>query len=296
MNKIGQIANVIKIHEGYYPPSPANPAGSAAWRTNNPGNMNWSNYSKSLGATNWTQIGKRRQAVFPNYGTGWKALVRLLTDGFSGKLSSYNSDMTLLQFFSRYAPLASGAPNYRYANVVSSLTGISISTKVGTLVEAAPVDIPADQIPYKVYSQYDPRWRNNILGFGRNTIGTHGCFITCLGMAAGITPDRVNEILKEKKGFVGDLVRTPQAFEALGLKIVKTDDPVIINRDFNIGNMPNWSPTIKEVDFNPATSKKDQHFVLRVLEGKTKFIIDPNGGVRRRINHFPFVSYRLFRK
>jgi hypothetical protein len=219
--------------------------------------------------------------------------VQLLTDGFNGKLASYNSDMTLLEFFSKYAPLASGAPNYRYANVVSSLTGISINTKIGTLVE--DVVEPTPETSYKVYSQTDPRWKDKKLGFGKTTIGSHGCFITNLAMAVGIPPDQVNEILKDRKAFSGDLVRTPQAFEALGLKIVDTGD-VIPNRDFNINHEPNWSPTIKEVDMSPKISGKQQHFVLRVLDGKQKFIIDPWGGVRRKINYYPFVSYRLFKK
>ena len=134
---------------------------------------------------------------------------------------------------------------------------------------------------YKIFWQRDPRWRNNRLGYGKTTIGSHGCFVTCLAMMVKKTPDVVNEILKREGAFYKDLIKSPQAARALNLKYY--------GRDYNINNMPSFTPTIKEVRMG-----KSQHFVLRIIENGTRYIVDPWTGKRDYINRYPFKSYRLF--
>ncbi|MBD3299729.1 MAG: hypothetical protein GF347_00040 [Candidatus Moranbacteria bacterium] len=136
---------------------------------------------------------------------------------------------------------------------------------------------------YSIFWQRDPRWKNLRLGFGRTTIGTHGCFITSLGMMVHKRPDEVNEILKNNGGFYKDLVKSPQAAKALGLDYN--------GRDYDINHMPTYSPSIKEVWMG-----RSQHFVLRIIENGKRYIIDPWTGRKEYINKYPFRSYRLFKQ
>jgi len=146
-----------------------------------------------------------------------------------------------------------------------------------------------------VYSQTDSRWKNIKLGFGNYTIGSDGCFLTCLSMMVGKTPDMVNEILKEAKAFSGSLIISDKAAKALGLELLKGNSN-IPGKMTNINYMPEWSPSIKEVDYNSKTERTEQHFVLRVIEDGVRYIIDPLEGKKREINYYKFKSYRLFKK
>jgi hypothetical protein len=137
---------------------------------------------------------------------------------------------------------------------------------------------------YSVFSQRDPRWKNIKLGFGSTTIGSHGCFLTCLSMIVGKRPDEVNEILKKAGAYSRDLMISYKAAEALGLEYN--------GKETNISKMPQYSPSIKEV----TMGKSSQHFVLRIIDKEKKAIIDPWTGRREYINFYPFRSYRLFKK
>lgn len=69
-------------------------------------------------------------------------------------------------------------------------------------------------------------------------------------------------------------------------------------REYDINKEPKFSPTIKEVDFSPAPGKQ-QHFVVRGEDETGRYILDPYGGARRKINYYEekshaFVSYRIF--
>jgi hypothetical protein len=127
---ITKIADIIQRHEGWIAPNKDYPKGSVAWRQNNPGNLIFTDYTKSLGATKKGD----RFAIFPNYTTGRKALEQFLIDAFSGKLRNFKPDMTILDFFSIYAPLSNKQPNYIYANVVASAIGKTYTTKLKDLI------------------------------------------------------------------------------------------------------------------------------------------------------------------
>jgi lysozyme len=158
-----------------------------------------------------------------------------------------------------------------------------------------PGAISEPTIDYTVFSQKDPRWEDIKLGFGNYTIGSDGCFLTCLAMMTGITPDKVNEILKNDGGFSGSLIVSDKAAKVLGLQLLKGNSN-IPGKMTNINYMPDWSPSIKEVDYNSKTARNEQHFVLRVIEDGKRYIIDPLGGKKREINYYMFKSYRLFKK
>lgn len=136
-------------------------------------------------------------------------------------------------------------------------------------------------------NQRDKRWSSIKLGFGTSTIGSHGCFLTCLSMIVDKTPPEVNEILKKAGAFYKDLIISDKAAAALGLRY--------LGKETDINKPPTWYPSIKEVDMSPAPGKT-QHFVLRILFDGRKRIIDPWTGQVQKIDFYPFTSYRLFKK
>jgi len=134
----------------------------------------------------------------------------------------------------------------------------------------------------KQYSQKDKKWRNIKVGFGNQTCYSVGCFLCSLSMIAEIEPPEANELLKKNGGYSGNLIKSAEAGEALGLEY---EGRIYKNPDY---------PCIIEVDFIPETSKKDQHFV--VMTDPTH-ILDPlNYPVKEKKNPYPIVSYRLFNK
>ena len=141
---------------------------------------------------------------------------------------------------------------------------------------------------YTPYSQNDIRWGWKKLGNSNLTIYNYGCFLTCLSMMVGKRPDEVNEILKKAGAFSGANIISAKAAKALGLQY--------LGKETNINNMPDWSPSIKEVDYNLKLGGVQQHFVLRLDENGVKSILDPWGGKKRALNYYKFASYRKFKK
>lgn len=130
------------------------------------------------------------------------------------------------------------------------------------------------------YSQRDKRWADDVLGFGKTRLGTHGCFVTSLGNLCGKTPREVNHILQKGKFFNGDLIISSEAMaKSLGLTYAGRSD-----------KQPKYR-CIAEVDMSPAPGKQ-QHFILIKEDGS---IIDSWTGTIRPKGTYPIVSYRLFR-
>lgn len=92
------------------------------------------------------------------------------------------------------------------------------------------------------YRQNDPLWANRRLGTGNVTIGSHGCYITCLAMLTGLTPPEVNDraVYTDK-----DLVVADKTAKVLGL-------------DFN----DDRSRAIKYPTIAEVVMPKGQHFVV----------------------------------
>ena len=93
----------------------------------------------------------------------------------------------------------------------------------------------------------------------------------------GKDPREVDKIFTKEGVYYGDMIDSVKAAKALGLKY--------LGKVTDINKPPNWSPSIKEVDFS-IQGGKQQHFVIRKNDKTGKYILDPYGGVKRKINHY----------
>lgn len=147
------------------------------------------------------------------------------------------------------------------------------------------------------YSQRDPRWKNNKLGFSNLTIGGYGCLVTALSAlithitGTPHTPDRVNEDLKKAKAFSGALLiwsRVPIAYPQLKW----------IWRGYNYNN---WQvstyvyirklPVLVEVNASKIGASK--HWVLFVGDRK---MLDPWIGKIEPTSKYPLTGYALYQR
>lgn len=105
----------IKMHEGWTPTSRSR-------RNFNPGNLKYTDLTKSLGAINKD---KDNFAIFANYDAGFKALMDFVVLACTNKLKAYKGDMMIFEFFNVYAPSSDNNNPIRYAMVVARYCGIS---------------------------------------------------------------------------------------------------------------------------------------------------------------------------
>lgn len=111
-------ANAIQSFEGWY-------VGSRSYRNNNPGNLRYSSL----------QIGMDGGfAFFKDYDTGFLALRTLLINAATGKSTIYNPNMTLLDFYNKYAPSSDGNYPHAYAAYVAKKMDVGMDEKIGTFV------------------------------------------------------------------------------------------------------------------------------------------------------------------
>ena len=150
------------------------------------------------------------------------------------------------------------------------------------------------------YSQRNPAWEADTLGFGQATIGSWGCLMTCMAMALSayglqFTPPELNQKLKDlgSNGFRGSSVQFagPSVIGQLRYQNVASwpetaDDNAVwtgenpierINNALAAGKM-----VLAQVDSKPNNglfdSNIDQHWVIIVKgtpEGNDYLIIDP---------------------
>jgi len=152
------------------------------------------------------------------------------------------------------------------------------------------------EIKYK-YSQLDPKWRYKTLGsFG--TIGKYGCLVDSLAMFSSYygfieTPDTLNEKIKalcNPEGYAngnlyvwGSLSRIHN--ELIFKDRVKTPDPLTEAQMNQIrDSIDRGHPVIIQIDFIPATSALDQHWMLLYgYDGDDFFVVDSMDGKEKRI-------------
>jgi hypothetical protein len=131
------LAKAIREHEGWFPPSSKYPNGSRSWRNKSPANFKLqkgrtiTEYMKKLGGIS---LDKDGFVIFPTEEIGNKALCSFLEDACSGKLRSYTPDMTLYEFFKKYAPSTDHNNPLAYATIVAKKIGCSIDTKIYLLL------------------------------------------------------------------------------------------------------------------------------------------------------------------
>jgi len=114
-------ASAIKDFEGYFPPNPRYPRGSASYRNHNPGNI------KGLDG---------KFLVFETYQGGWAYLLDYLTRSATGKHKAYpkKGETTILEFTMTYAPAADKNHPEKYCDYVCKRLGITRDTKIKTLI------------------------------------------------------------------------------------------------------------------------------------------------------------------
>jgi hypothetical protein len=110
-----------KTEVTYSDGSKATLTGKRPVRNNNPGNLEYGNFSKKHGAVG----SDGRYAVFPDVQTGTQAQIALL------KLPKYQN-LSLIDAIHRYAPPSEGN-NANYPRELSQATGIPLDTKLSSL-------------------------------------------------------------------------------------------------------------------------------------------------------------------
>lgn len=95
-----RVIDAIEKQEGYKP-------GTRAWKNNNPGNLKYGPFARSMGATGRDD---QNHAIFPTVVHGRKALRKLIRIKFNG--------MTLFEIGRRYAE------DPKWATGVSAISGV----------------------------------------------------------------------------------------------------------------------------------------------------------------------------
>ena len=154
-----------------------------------------------------------------------------------------------------------------------------------------------EQEPHRVvlFAQQDARWRSNWMGGVPQTIGGYGCAMVCAAMVysqidANVRPDEFNDRLTDENGYYivngreAHLAwdRLPRIFPEL--EWLGRESWTRELRDHELERVFGFideAPLALWVDFNPAKSGFQSHFVLAVqydAEGSDVLIADPWGG------------------
>ena len=135
------------------------------------------------------------------------------------------------------------------------------------------------------YSQQDPQWKDEILGFGEagDTIGYVGCALTSTamllsGQGYAETPATLNQKLKDAGGFAGAGIRWgvvsqihPQVNLKSHVSCANTDAPLSqIDASIAAGQ-----PVIVMVDSTPAAGLLTHWVLLYAREGDDYLMLDP---------------------
>lgn len=147
-----------------------------------------------------------------------------------------------------------------------------------------------------LYSQNDPRWKDEKLGGSDLTVGRWGCTMTCIAMALNhwgyeVDPKECNEKLTKSGGFMpsGDLIWTKvhEAFQRVhfhwrgytvldGKHFVREEVAPVLQRIRNL--IDKGQPVLLNVD-NVGNDGRPDHWVLAVGHTPTDLLIhDPDGG------------------
>jgi hypothetical protein len=135
------------------------------------------------------------------------------------------------------------------------------------------------------YSQQDPKWKGEILGFGEagDTIGFLGCALTSAAMLLSghgfhETPKSLNEKIKKAGGFAGAGIRWdavsrthPQVIVKSNVSCINTDAPLSqIDASIAAGQ-----PVIVMVDSSPVQGLLTHWVLLAAKEGDDYLMLDP---------------------
>lgn len=120
-SKIDLWCKATQEHEGYF-------KGSRSFRNNNPGNL------KYVGQATATGADEKGFCIFPDYESGYNALKNMFTRACLGNSKVYKPEMTLLDFYNKYAPSSDDNNPLIYAQFVAKRIGVDITTQIKTLI------------------------------------------------------------------------------------------------------------------------------------------------------------------
>jgi hypothetical protein len=125
-----RMLDAIQDFEGFYAPEqhPKYPNGTRSWRNKNPGNLKWANQAKAIGKDD------KGFAKFANVTEGRNALKAMILNAASGKSKVYKPGMTLLEFFSKFAPSTDHNNPAAYTLSVSKKMGVPTTFVISNLV------------------------------------------------------------------------------------------------------------------------------------------------------------------
>jgi hypothetical protein len=110
----------IQKHEGFF-------QGSRSFRNNNPGNLRYCEQRLAIGKD------KQNFAIFATYQDGFNTLKEMVTRAKNGLSKVYYPEMTLTQWFEKYAPSFENDVD-AYAKAVAGALEVSVDYKIKDLV------------------------------------------------------------------------------------------------------------------------------------------------------------------
>lgn len=121
-SKVDDWCHAIQQFEGWFP-------GSTSYKNNNPGNL------KYVGQRLAIDKDSRGFCIFLNYNDGYTELRNMLTNAATGRLAPlYRADMTVLEFYMKYAPPSDNNPTNAYASFVAKALGVTVDTPIKKLL------------------------------------------------------------------------------------------------------------------------------------------------------------------
>jgi len=155
-------------------------------------------------------------------------------------------------------------------------------------LEPVPEEETMIEPNFPVYSQRDPRWKDELLGFSSLTLGGYGCAVTAAAMVANlaanceITPSDLNKLLQDASGFEQAYIKWYKVAEVVGgMEYTIWKDWVYVAADINaLYACLEDGPVIIQVDYKPATVTPDSHFVVAYARANNNdlWIADPYYG------------------
>ena len=120
-SRIKEWAKAIEIYEGYF-------EGSRSWRNKNPGNLRFVGQPKAIGKDD------KNFCIFATYQDGFDTLCQMLTNACIGKSKTYNPNMSLIEFFSLYAPTTDKNDPIRYATYIAKKLEVNPEEPIRNLI------------------------------------------------------------------------------------------------------------------------------------------------------------------
>src|SRR3990167_2754527 len=143
-----------------------------------------------------------------------------------------------------------------------------------------------------ILSQRDSRWANIKLGTSNVTISGYGCTITSLAMMCGLTPDQVNQILRDNGGYANqNLVIWAKVNLLPGLEFEW--------RGYQYDNdrvkeaITKYGGCLVEVDFDRTDRVDNRHWVVYVGGGR---IYDPWTGTEESIIKYKALGFSVIKR